>query len=53
MRPRPAQVAEQLGVGAAGVLQGVGETNPGLHRSPPERTVPAAMGMFEALVASN
>jgi hypothetical protein len=25
MRPRPAQVAEQLGVGAAGVLEGVRE----------------------------
>jgi hypothetical protein len=25
MRPRPAQVAEQFSVGAAGVLQGVGE----------------------------
>jgi hypothetical protein len=25
MRPRTAEVAEQLGVGAAGVLQGVGE----------------------------
>ena len=25
MRPRPAQVAEQFGVGAAGVLQGIGE----------------------------
>jgi hypothetical protein len=25
MRPRPTQVTEQLGVGAAGILQGVGE----------------------------
>src|SRR6516165_7131692 len=33
MRPRPAQVAEQIGVGAAGVLQGVGEQARAVERA--------------------
>jgi hypothetical protein len=33
MRSRPAQVAEQLGVGAAGVFQGVGEERTAIESS--------------------